>query len=117
MSLRRHRLPVQHRSEWPFSEAGLLVKPPEQFHMRDNVSNFERAKIMIWHEVEVCLDFVGIIGTEADLDQRLARFSGRFRTFIKRMPVGQILTGRVIELPDQRSLPVGPAFVARALAD
>src|SRR5437868_6346050 len=110
MSLCRHRLPVQHRSEWPFSEAGLLVKPPEQFHMRDNVSNFECAKIMIWHEVEVCLDFVGIIGTEADLHQRLARFPARFRTFITRMPVGQVLPARVLELT---ALPVSCSSSAR----
>src|SRR5438067_13798818 len=104
MSLCRHRLPVQHRSEWRFSETGRLVKAPEQFHMRDNVTNFERAKIKIWHELEVRLDFVGIIGTEADLDQRLACFPGCFRPFIKRMPVGQILTSRVIQLQEQRLL-------------
>src|SRR5205085_6065400 len=80
MSLCRHRLPVQHRSEWRFSETGRLIKPPEQFHMRDNVTDFERAKIMIRHEVEVRLDFVGIIGPKADLNQSLACFPCRFRS-------------------------------------
>ena len=40
----------------------------------------------------------------------LARFRARFRLrSIKRFPVGQILRGRMIKLPDQRFLPVRPA--------
>src|SRR5258705_4923359 len=106
MALRWHRLPAEDRSKRAFRKAGRLIKAPKQFHVCDHVSDFERSKIMVRHEVEVRLDFLGIIGPETDLDQSLARFPGCSRAFIKRMPVAQILSGRVIKLPDQRFLPV-----------
>src|SRR6478672_13263455 len=101
MALRWHRLPAEDWSKRRFPETGRLIKTPKQFHVCDHVSDFERAKIMIRHEVEVRLDFLGIIGPETGLDQSLARFPGCFRAFIKQMPVRQILSGRAIQLPDQ----------------
>src|SRR6267142_6267322 len=98
MALRWDRLPAEDRSKRAFPKTGRLIKAPKQFHVCDHVSDFERAKIMVRHEVEVRLDFVGIIGSEADLNQSLACFPSRFRALIKRMPVGQILTGRAIQL-------------------
>ena len=68
MTLLRHSFPAEHRSERRFSEASRLVKPAEQFHVRDNVSDFERAKIMIGHEIEMCLDLLCIIRAETNLN-------------------------------------------------
>src|SRR5437763_6196656 len=100
MALRWDRLPAEDRSKRAFPKTGRLIKAPKQFHVCDHVSDFERAKIMVRHEVEVRLDFLGIIGPEAALHQSLARFPGRFPAFIKQMQVRQILSVSMIQLQE-----------------
>src|SRR5207237_9225124 len=99
MALRWDRLPAEDRSKRAFPKTGRLIKAPKQFHVCDHVSDFERAKIMVRHEVEVRLDFLGIIGPEADLHQSLARFPGCFRACIKQTPVRQLLSARRTQWP------------------
>src|SRR4029077_1054831 len=116
MALRWHRLPAEDWSKRRFPETGRLIKAPKQFHVCDHVSDFERAKIMIRHEVEVRLDFLGIIGPETGLDQSLARFPGCFHASIKQRPPRQTLTAPTIQLPAHGSRPVRRVLVARPLA-
>src|SRR5690349_15399676 len=104
MALIGHRFPTEHRSEWRFSEAGRIVKAPEQLHVRDDVSNLESAKIIVRHELEMGLDSFFVIRPEARLNQSFPRFPRSFGALIKRMPVCEVLGGGVIQLPNQRFL-------------
>src|SRR5690242_14288741 len=116
MALIGHRFPTEHRSERRFSKAGGLVKASEQLNVRDDVSNLESAKIMVRHELEMGLDSFLVIRPETCLNQSFARFPRSFGALIKRMPVCEVLGGSVIQLPNQRFLPIGPVLVACALA-
>src|SRR5438067_12916564 len=100
MALRWDRLPAEDRSKRAFPKTGRLIKAPKQFHACDHVSDFERAKIMVRHEVEVRLDFLGIIGPEAGVHQSLARSPRRSRAAITQMPIRLVVSGRVVQWRD-----------------
>src|ERR1043165_8278435 len=99
MALVRHRLPTEHRRERRLAEAGRIVEAPKQFYVRDNISDLEGAKVMVRHEFEMGLDFVCVVATETHLHQSFASLTRRLGPFVKRMPVGEVLCGGVVQLP------------------
>ena len=73
-------------------------------------------EIALRHVLEMRVDFLAVFGGEL-LAHRVAQFFALDGALaVEGLAIGQIKRGAAVELPDERLLPVGPVFVARALA-